>query len=114
MSGARWVVFAYHTFGARALQGLLARGENIAAVVTHADDPAEGDWFESVAAVARSAGISVLAPPSPGLAEVAASLGPLEADSAAPGTSNEPWPAAVAPHGPVYVCLDAAIQEQAR
>ncbi|MDP2625948.1 MAG: formyltransferase family protein [Candidatus Rokubacteria bacterium] len=80
MSGARWVVFAYHTFGARALQGLLARGENIAAVVTHADDPAEGDWFESVANVARSAGIPVLAPPSPGLAEVAATLGPLEAD----------------------------------
>lgn len=80
MSGARWVVFAYHTFGARALQGLLARGENIAAVVTHADDPAEGDWFESVADVARSAGIPVLAPPSPGLAEVAVTLGPLEAD----------------------------------
>lgn len=80
MSGARWVVFAYHTFGARALQGLLARGENIAAVVTHADDPAEGDWFESVADVARSAGIPVLTPPSPNLPEVAATLGPLEAD----------------------------------
>lgn len=80
MSGARWVVFAYHTFGARALQGLLARGENIAAVVTHADDPAEGDWFESVADVARSAGIPVLTPPSPNLPEIAATLGPLEAD----------------------------------
>lgn len=80
MSGARWVVFAYHTFGARALQGLLARGENIAAVVTHADDPAEGDWFESVADVARSAGIPVLTPPSPNLPEVPATLGPLEAD----------------------------------
>ena len=52
---ARWVVFAYHTFGARALAGLLARGETVAAVVTHEDQPAEGDWFESVADVARGA-----------------------------------------------------------
>ena len=31
---ARWVVFAYHTFGARALAALLARGETVTAVVT--------------------------------------------------------------------------------
>jgi len=26
---ARWAVFAYHTFGARALDALLARGEHV-------------------------------------------------------------------------------------
>ncbi len=33
MSG-RWVVFAYHTFGARARAALVARGETVAAVAT--------------------------------------------------------------------------------
>jgi UDP-4-amino-4-deoxy-L-arabinose formyltransferase/UDP-glucuronic acid dehydrogenase (UDP-4-keto-hexauronic acid decarboxylating) len=80
VSGAAWVVFAYHTFGARALRALCDRGERVAAVVTHADDPAEGDWFESVAEVARSAAIPVLAPPSPNGPEVAAALAPLGAD----------------------------------
>ncbi len=59
----RTVVFAYHTIGARALAALLARGEDVVAVVTHADDPAEGDWFESVAALARAHG--ALAPLAP-------------------------------------------------
>ena len=80
MSGARWVLFAYHTFGARALAALRARGERVVAVVTHADDPAGGDWFESVAEVAGTAGIPVLAPPSPNLPEVVGALGPLAAD----------------------------------
>ena len=53
MSRARWAVFAYHTFGARALEALLAREEQVVAVVTHPDDPDEGDWFESVAEIAR-------------------------------------------------------------
>ncbi|MBI2524584.1 MAG: formyltransferase [Candidatus Rokubacteria bacterium] len=80
MSGARWVLFAYHTFGARALGALLARGERVVTVVTHADDPTEGDWFESVAEVARAAGIPVLAPPSPNVPEVVGALGALGAD----------------------------------
>ncbi len=67
MSGARWAVFAYHTFGARALEALLARGERVVAVVTHADDPAEGDWFESVADIARMHRLPLFAPPSPNL-----------------------------------------------
>src|SRR5207253_5901056 len=53
VSRARWAVFAYHTFGARALEALLAREEQVVAVVTHPDDPDEGDWFESVAEIAR-------------------------------------------------------------
>jgi UDP-4-amino-4-deoxy-L-arabinose formyltransferase/UDP-glucuronic acid dehydrogenase (UDP-4-keto-hexauronic acid decarboxylating) len=59
------VLFAYHTIGARALEALVARGEEVAAVVTHADDPGEGSWFESVAEVARIHRIPCLAPASP-------------------------------------------------
>jgi len=65
VSPARWAVFAYHTFGARALEALLARDERVVAVVTHRDDPAEGDWFESVSAIARARGCSVFSPASP-------------------------------------------------
>ena len=53
MSRPRWALFAYHTFGARALEALLARDEQVVAVVTHADDPSEGEWFDSVAEVAN-------------------------------------------------------------
>jgi UDP-4-amino-4-deoxy-L-arabinose formyltransferase/UDP-glucuronic acid dehydrogenase (UDP-4-keto-hexauronic acid decarboxylating) len=74
------VVFAYHTFGARALAALLARGETVVAVVTHEDQPAEGDWFESVAEVARAHGVPVLTPPSPNDPAVVARLAALRAD----------------------------------
>lgn len=80
MSGARWVVFAYHTFGARALEALLARAERVVAVVTHEDDPAEGDWFESVSEIARAHGLPVLAPRSPNTPEIRAALAALDAD----------------------------------
>jgi methionyl-tRNA formyltransferase len=76
----RWLVFAYHTFGARALEALVARGERVVAVVTHADDPAEGAWFESVADVARRHGLPLLTPPAPGLPPVVQSLRALEPD----------------------------------
>jgi len=77
---SRTIVFAYHTIGARALAALLARGEHVVAVVTHADDPAEGDWFESVAGLARAHGLPCLTPSSPNLPEVADSLRPLAPD----------------------------------
>ena len=77
---ARWVVFAYHTFGARALAALLDRGETVAALVTHEDAPAEGDWFESAAEVARAHGVPVLTPRSPNEPPVVARLAALEAD----------------------------------
>ena len=47
------MVFAYHNVGARCLRVLLAHGVDVALVVTHADNPAENIWFESVAEVAR-------------------------------------------------------------
>lgn len=75
-----WVLFAYHTIGARVLAALLARGERVAALVTHADDPAEGEWFESAAAVARAHDVPVLTPASPNAPEVVARLAATGAD----------------------------------
>jgi UDP-4-amino-4-deoxy-L-arabinose formyltransferase/UDP-glucuronic acid dehydrogenase (UDP-4-keto-hexauronic acid decarboxylating) len=75
-----WVVFAYHTFGARALAALLAQGERVAAVVTHEDQAAEGDWFESVADLAKAHGVPVLTPASPNTPDVVARLAALHAD----------------------------------
>jgi methionyl-tRNA formyltransferase len=77
---ARWAVFAYHTIGARALEALVARGEDVAVVVTHADDADEGAWFESVADVARIHRIPCLTPTSPNLPEVAETLRELAPD----------------------------------
>src|SRR5437763_12914 len=77
---ARWAVFAYHTFGARALEALLARGEPVVAVVTHPDDPGEGDWFESVAETARVHRLPLFAPPSPNLPAVVDALRALAPD----------------------------------
>jgi methionyl-tRNA formyltransferase len=76
----RVVLFAYHTFGARVLEALGARGEDIVAVVTHEDDPGERRWFDSVAALAAEQGLPVLAPRSPNTPEVAAALAALAPD----------------------------------
>ena len=80
MTASRCVLFAYHTFGARALEALLARDEPVVAVVTHPDDPGEGGWFDSVAAIAKDHGLPVLTPPSPNTPEVVAALRALEVD----------------------------------
>lgn len=77
---ARWAVFAYHTFGARALEALLSRNERVVAVVTHADDPAEGDWFESVADIARMHRLPLWVPPAPNLPGLEETLRALEPD----------------------------------
>src|SRR5262249_40852501 len=74
---ARWAVFAYHTFGARALEALVARGEDVALVVTHPDDPSESAWFESVAEIACIHRIPCLAPPAPNLPAVVEAPRPL-------------------------------------
>jgi methionyl-tRNA formyltransferase len=61
----RAVVFAYHNVGVRCLKVLLARGIDVALVVTHEDNPAETIWFESVAAVCREHGIAFVTPADP-------------------------------------------------
>jgi methionyl-tRNA formyltransferase len=71
---ARWVVFAYHTMGARCLAALLERGEDVAMVVTHTDDAIEGGWFESVASVARRYTVPVYTPATPNVPDVEAAI----------------------------------------
>ena len=61
----RAVVFAYHNVGVRCLQVLLARGVEVALVVTHRDNPAEQIWFESVAALCAEKNIPFVTPDDP-------------------------------------------------
>ena len=53
----RLAVFAYSGTGHACLKLLLERGERIVFLATHRDDPAEKQWFPSVAELARSRGI---------------------------------------------------------
>jgi methionyl-tRNA formyltransferase len=79
VAGPRVVVFAYHTLGARCLAHLVDRGAEVALVVSHADQPGEPRWFESVAETACARGLPLLTPPTPNAADVVArvrALGP--------------------------------------
>lgn len=80
MSQPRVVFFGYHSIGARSLAVLLARGERVTAVFTHTDGPREPVWFESVAALARQAGIPVYAPLTPNTPEMLGILSALAPD----------------------------------
>ncbi|WP_128594940.1 formyltransferase, partial [Paraburkholderia kirstenboschensis] len=70
----RAVVFAYHNVGVRCLQVLLARGVDVALVVTHEDSPTENIWFGSVATVAAEHGIRVVTPADPKSPELRAAV----------------------------------------
>lgn len=70
---------AYQDIGYVGLDTLLELGADIAAVVTHRDDPGETIWFRSVAERARRAGLPVLMPASvndPGVVRELAALAP--------------------------------------
>lgn len=66
----RAVVFAYHNVGVRCIKVLLARGVDIALVVTHEDNPAETIWFESVAALCGEHRIPFVTPADPSAPEL--------------------------------------------
>jgi methionyl-tRNA formyltransferase len=70
----RAVVFAYHNVGVRCLQVLLARGVDVALVVTHEDSASENIWFGSVAQVAAEHGIETITPADPKSPDVAAAV----------------------------------------
>jgi methionyl-tRNA formyltransferase len=53
----RIAVFAYSGTGHACLEHLLDRGERIVFLATHRDEPAETQWFPSVAELAKSRGI---------------------------------------------------------
>lgn len=58
----RSVVFAYHDIGYVSLQELLRAGADVAAVITHEDDPDEDVWFRSVRQLAAVHGLPVFTP----------------------------------------------------
>jgi methionyl-tRNA formyltransferase len=60
----RTVVLGYHGMGCLGLEALLAHGYEVAAVVTHRDDPHEEVWWPSLAALAERHGIPVSYPES--------------------------------------------------
>ena len=76
----RAVVFAYHNVGVRCLKVLLAHGVDVPLVVTHADDPRETRWFDSVAATAAEYGIATILPDDPNTGDVVARVDALAPD----------------------------------
>jgi methionyl-tRNA formyltransferase len=58
----RAVVFAYHNMGIIGIRALLANGFEVPVVFSHADDPKENRWFESVTEFCREKGIPVHLP----------------------------------------------------
>jgi methionyl-tRNA formyltransferase len=58
----RAVVFAYHNVGVRCLRALIESGVEVPLVLTHADNPTETIWFDSVARTAAECGIETISP----------------------------------------------------
>jgi UDP-4-amino-4-deoxy-L-arabinose formyltransferase / UDP-glucuronic acid dehydrogenase (UDP-4-keto-hexauronic acid decarboxylating) len=56
------VVLAYSNIGCVGLKALLKHGFEVCAVFTHADNPQENIWFDSVAELAAAHGLPVFAP----------------------------------------------------
>ncbi len=77
---SRAVVFAYHNVGYRCLSVLLARGIDVALVVTHQDNPNETIWFDSVQKLAELHGIPVITPEDPNTPEVIERIRALQPD----------------------------------
>jgi methionyl-tRNA formyltransferase len=68
------VVFAYHNVGVRCIKTLLARGIEIALVVTHEDSASESIWFESVADLCQQQNIATITPQDPNTPELIAQI----------------------------------------
>ncbi|MDR1978043.1 MAG: formyltransferase [Synergistaceae bacterium] len=62
MKKKRAVVFAYSSIGYECLAELLTEGIEVAAVLTHEDDPDEEKWFRSVRELAEENGIPAHTP----------------------------------------------------
>jgi methionyl-tRNA formyltransferase len=77
---ARAVVFAYHNVGVRCLEVLLKHRIEIPLVLTHADNPRETIWFDSVAALAAQRGIRVIAPEDANAPDVVEQIRAIEPD----------------------------------
>ncbi|MEO7385692.1 MAG: bifunctional UDP-glucuronic acid oxidase/UDP-4-amino-4-deoxy-L-arabinose formyltransferase, partial [Gammaproteobacteria bacterium] len=58
----RAVVLGYGGMGCAGLEALLESGYSVQALFTHTDDPAESQWYPSVAELAARKDIPVFAP----------------------------------------------------
>jgi len=56
----RIVLFGYGEMGCTGLEFLLAQREDVAAVITHRDDPNEKRWYRSLAEVTAAAKIPLI------------------------------------------------------
>ncbi|HEY4073102.1 MAG TPA: formyltransferase [Herbaspirillum sp.] len=74
------VVFAYHDVGVHCLKVLLARGVDVALVVTHEDNPSENIFFGSVAALCAEHGIPSITPEQADTPELLARIGVIAPD----------------------------------
>jgi methionyl-tRNA formyltransferase len=80
MTRLRSVVFGYHDTGAACLEELLASGDDVALVVTHADRPDENVWWRSVRELAEQHDVPVLVDPDVRAPELATRLRALAPD----------------------------------
>jgi methionyl-tRNA formyltransferase len=64
MSKPRLLFFGYSEVGYECLALLLERGDNVVALITHADNPSEKIWFQTPAVAARAKGVPVFTPDS--------------------------------------------------
>src|SRR4051812_36529021 len=62
MSAPRILFFGYSEVGYECLSSLLARGDNVVALITHEDNPNEKIWFKTPAVAAREKKIPVFTP----------------------------------------------------
>ena len=69
MPGPRILFFGYSEVGHDCLSVLLERGDNVIALITHEDNPAEKIWFKTPAVAAREKGIAVHTPEKVGTPE---------------------------------------------
>jgi methionyl-tRNA formyltransferase len=62
MPRSRILFFGYSEVGHECLELLLARGDNVVALITHEDNPDEKIWFKTPAVAAREKGIPIFTP----------------------------------------------------
>ena len=76
----RILFFGYSEVGYTCLDLLLQRGDNVVALITHADDPHEKIWFKTPAVAAREHGVPLFTPDSVNTPEWTARLAELKPD----------------------------------
>ncbi len=80
MTRLRSVVFGYHDVGVACLAELLATGDDVALVITHADSPDENVWWRSIRELADRHDIPVLVDPDLSSPELTARVRALTPD----------------------------------